>query len=86
MQGGLKEKVGVDRKRPSGYGSPMSNLLTTEQVAAMLHRTPRTILEWARNKKIPCHKIGRRWLYPEEELRAWIASGGWSGKEDGGAK
>lgn len=50
------------------------NLLTTEQVAEILHVSDRTIIRW-RNERIgpPWCKLGRQVRYRRESLNNWLA-------------
>lgn len=51
-------------------------LLTSEEIAATFHVTPRTIQRWARDRRIPHVRVGRRILFTQEqaeEIRAAYA-------------
>jgi predicted DNA-binding transcriptional regulator AlpA len=52
--------------------------LLVEGVAAMTGNSVRTVHELTRQRRIPCRRIAgtRRLLFDEEELIAWIDSGG----------
>lgn len=51
----------------------MSNYLTTEEVAALCRTSTETVRYWRHVKKGPkSFKLGRRVLYPEDDLLAWI--------------
>ena len=53
---------------------PLSRLLTAREVAAIL-RVPRsTVYELTRQRRIPFLKVGRRVLFDQTTLAAWIAS------------
>ena len=43
--------------------------LTVEQLASQLHRSPRTVQRWARERRIPHVKLGRSTLFTEEQVR-----------------
>lgn len=47
-------------------------LLTTEEAAQLLRRSVRSIHELTRTCAIPHRRFGRRALFIESELRAWL--------------
>jgi len=58
---------------------PKSKFLTTEEAAALLRQKPRTITSWAMSYQdtggkegLPGVKLGRRWLFDETEIMAYI--------------
>lgn len=51
----------------------MTTFITVTDLAARLHRSPRTIQRWARERRIPHVKLGRATLFTEEQV-AEIAS------------
>jgi excisionase family DNA binding protein len=50
----------------------MDELLTTEQAAAILQLTPKTINDWLRAGKLMGCKIGRVWRVRQADLEAFI--------------
>src|SRR5438552_1672317 len=46
--------------------------LDLRSAAALLHQHEHTVEAWARKRKIPAHRVGRRWLFVSEELIDWI--------------
>jgi excisionase family DNA binding protein len=50
----------------------MDELLTTEQAAAILQLTPKTIKEWLRAGKLTGCKMGRVWRVKAADLEAFI--------------
>lgn len=46
----------------------MSDILTDNDVADLLHCTPETVQEWTRCGKLPGIKPGRHWVYPRAAL------------------
>lgn len=46
----------------------MTTFLTVADMAARLHRSPRTIQRWARERRIPHVRIGRATLFTEEQV------------------
>ena len=51
-------------------------LLTAEQVADILTIPKVSVYELCRTKRLPHIRVGRLVRIPEEDLRAWIDSGG----------
>lgn len=48
----------------------MTRLLTPREVADRFHVTPRTIQRWARDRRVPHTRIGRRVLFTPEQADA----------------
>lgn len=46
----------------------MSDILTKDEVAALLDCEPSTVEEKARTRELPGVKIGRSWVFPREAL------------------
>lgn len=46
----------------------MTTFITVTDLAARLHRSPRTIQRWARERRIPHVKLGRATLFTEEQV------------------
>ena len=34
-----------------------------------------TLRKWIKEKKIPCHKIGKLWKFKKAEIDEWVQSG-----------
>lgn len=49
-------------------------LLTTVQVAEMLQLHPQYVRDLARYQKIKARKVGRRWLFKEEDVEYYLNS------------
>lgn len=49
-------------------------ILTVEEVAEILRVTPRTVAEWSRAGDLPGFKMGRNWLFFEDDLLEHLAS------------
>ena len=62
--------------RKPGRMVTMSQILTPDQAAALLHMDARTLVKWARQGYVPSHPLGegkrRLWRFFEEELVAWV--------------
>jgi excisionase family DNA binding protein len=50
-------------------------LITAAQAGQLLGLHPVTLLRWAREYRVPCHRIGRKVKFRTSELNAWLASG-----------
>jgi excisionase family DNA binding protein len=48
-------------------------LLTAEQVAELLGLHPRTVLEFARDGRMPCRRFGRRVRFVRTEIEQWLS-------------
>ena len=47
----------------------MDDLLTTRQIAAYLQVSTETIRRWVKENKIPCHRMGSRFIrFRKEEV------------------
>ncbi len=50
-------------------------LLTAEQAGALLGGIPKyTVLQMARDGRLPCLKIGKRKLFAPAELEEWLST------------
>ena len=47
-------------------------LITAEEAAALLSLHCNTVLLWARQGRIPCHRLGRRVAFRASQLNAWL--------------
>lgn len=46
-----------------------------EEAAEYLGIKSVTLRKWIKEKKIPCHKIGKLWKFKKAEIDEWIESG-----------
>src|SRR5688572_21546 len=46
--------------------------LTVEEAAPILHTTPDTVRRKAAEGSIPGRKVGRRWLFDPDQLKAYV--------------
>ncbi len=53
----------------------MHNLLTIEELSKNLKIPKKTIYKWAREKKVPCVKLGKHLRFIESEIDQWLKSG-----------
>ena len=49
-----------------------SPTLDLKGAAELLRQHEHTIEAWARQRRIPAHRVGRRWLFVTNELIDWI--------------
>lgn len=52
----------------------MTTFLTVDDLARMVHRSPRTIQRWARERRIPHVKLGRATLFTQEQVHEIAAA------------
>ena len=52
----------------------LSVLLTPRYVAGLLHVSPKTVVVWAREGRIPSIRVGRFVRFDPVELKRWIDS------------
>lgn len=60
----------------------MANVMTVEQAAQYLQLKPDTVRRGARTGKIPAARVCGRWRFLQDELDAWLRSGGSSDETD----
>lgn len=54
--------------------SEQTNLLTLRQTAELLQVNPETVRRLAQARKIPSAKIGRKWVFIQQDLAQYIRS------------
>ena len=50
----------------------ITGYLKMRDVCKYLAVTNETISKWIRNAGMPAHKIGKQWLFVEQEIDSWI--------------
>ena len=50
--------------------------LSVREIAAYLGITTDSVYRWIGAKKMPGHRVGRRWKFRTEEVDEWVRSGG----------
>ncbi len=61
---------------PMGRPEPMSEeVLTVQEVAALLKTTPATVYAWCRSGKLPAFKIGQQWRIRGRALQEMMRRG-----------
>ncbi|MEM7118961.1 MAG: helix-turn-helix domain-containing protein [Chloroflexota bacterium] len=48
------------------------DIMTVNEVAAYLKLHVSTVYKLAQEEKIPCKKIGGRWRFSRQRLKAWV--------------
>ena len=46
-----------------------------EDICTYLKVSNDTVYKWIKQKDLPSHRLGRRWMFKKEELDEWIRSG-----------
>jgi len=49
--------------------------INTQQASELIGYSIHAIRDKARNKEIPCHRIGRKWLFDPAELEKFVTQG-----------
>lgn len=52
----------------------MDRLLTAEDVASLLGKSPKWVASAARNGTLPARKVGRQWRWTEGDVAAYVES------------
>ena len=50
--------------------------LNMEEICKYLSVTNDTVYKWIKDKNMPAHRVGRRWMFQKHEVNEWIKSGG----------
>ena len=53
----------------------MDKWLTVEEICEYLSVGKDTIYKWIDQRKMPAHKVGRRWMFQKSEVDHWIKTG-----------
>ena len=75
----LAGKVDEMLGKTTGKDTGRRNLLTLEEVAALLGKSASTIYAMTSEKRIPYRKRGNKLYFFEDEVMQWIEQGGTSG-------
>jgi excisionase family DNA binding protein len=68
----------VTPKTPEGIME--DRWLSVIEVAAYLGIKRGTIYKWIDRRSLPSHQVGRLWKFRQEEVDAWVRSGGGTGQ------
>jgi hypothetical protein len=55
--------------------SRLADPCTSTELAAVLHKSPKTIVDWCQERAythIPCFRLGNRWYHRLPELIRWL--------------
>ena len=50
--------------------------LTVADISKYLTVSNETIYKWIEKMDMPGHRVGRRWMFKQDEIDAWVRSGG----------
>lgn len=50
--------------------------LTVDDICKYLNVSNETIYKWIELRSMPGHRVGRRWMFKQDEVDAWVRSGG----------
>ncbi len=73
----LKELIQVSLKSEldalkNNFEKPKDDLLTREETCDKLKISKSTLWKWTKEDKIPCHRIGNRVYYKQDEIQACL--------------
>ena len=47
-------------------------MMTVREVATYLRVSSATVYKWAKEEKIPYHRLGRLWRFKKDEIDEWM--------------
>lgn len=50
--------------------------LTVDDICKYLSVTNETVYKWIDQRAMPGHRVGRRWMFKQDEVDEWVRSGG----------
>ncbi len=50
--------------------------LTVQDIGKYLNVSNETIYKWIESHGMPGHRVGRRWMFKQDEVDEWVRSGG----------
>lgn len=56
--------------------------LTVDDICKYLNASNETVYKWIEQRSMPGHRVGRRWMFKQDEVDAWVRSGGAADKSD----
>lgn len=54
--------------------------LTVDDICKYLNVSNETIYKWIEQRDMPGNRVGRRWMFKQNEVDKWVRSGGASDK------
>ena len=67
--------LGIRTSRKERLGQVAEEVLTVQEVAALLKTTPATVYAWCRAGKLPAFKIGQQWRIRARALEEMMRRG-----------
>ena len=73
----IPQDLPVTQSLPSSRGdlSRLADPCTSTELAAVLGKSPKTIVDWCQERaytRIPCFRLGNRWYHRVPELMRWL--------------
>jgi excisionase family DNA binding protein len=62
------------RAGASDYRLEPGDLLTVEEIANLFRLTPAGVIKLKEREKLPCYRVGNRWLFDRFEVALWLAA------------
>ena len=56
--------------------------LTVDDICKCLNVSNETVYKWIEQRAMPGHRVGRRWMFKQDEVDEWVRSGGAADKSD----
>ena len=50
--------------------------LTVDDICKYLNVSNETVYKWIEQRGMPGHRVGRRWMFKQDEVDEWVRSGG----------
>jgi excisionase family DNA binding protein len=50
--------------------------LQVSDICKYLNVSNETVYKWIEKRNMPGHRVGRRWMFKQEEVDTWVKSGG----------
>lgn len=78
-------------RRPSGFyrkhderrtKAMEDRWLTVDDICKYLNVSNETVYKWIEQRAMPGHRVGRRWMFKQDEVDEWVRSGGAADKTD----
>ena len=55
--------------------------LTVEDICKYLNISNETVYKWIEQRNMPGNRVGRRWMFKQNEVDDWVRSGGAADKK-----
>lgn len=49
--------------------------LTVDDICKYLNVSNETVYKWIERRRMPGHRVGRRWMFKQDEVDKWVRSG-----------